>query len=62
MSHAFPRLRLREAGVEPFPHAFADVTPIADAKAPHAGLTDGEETDVQVRVAGRLHARPRLRR
>lgn len=48
---------LREAGIEPFPHAFADVTPIADAKAPHSGLTDGEETDVRVRVAGRLHAR-----
>ncbi|MBE2318288.1 lysine--tRNA ligase [Solirubrobacter sp. CPCC 204708] len=48
---------LREAGIEPFPHAFAGVTPIAEAKAPHEGLADGEETDVRVRVAGRLHAR-----
>lgn len=48
---------LREAGVEPFPHAFPGVTPVADAKAPHEGLADGEETDVRVRVAGRLHAR-----
>jgi len=48
---------LREAGIDPFPHAYADVTPIAQAKAPHAGLEDGEETDITVRVAGRLHAR-----
>lgn len=48
---------LREAGIEPFPHAYADVTPVADAKAPHEGLADGEETDTRVRVAGRLHAR-----
>jgi lysyl-tRNA synthetase, class II len=48
---------LRAAGIDPFPHAYADVTPIADAKAPHAALQDGEETDVSVRVAGRLHAR-----
>jgi lysyl-tRNA synthetase class 2 len=48
---------LREAGVEPFPHAYPGVTPVAEAKAPHAGLADGEETDVRVRVAGRLHAR-----
>src|SRR3954454_21177321 len=48
---------LREAGIDPFPHAYADVTPIADAKAPHEGLQDGEETAVEVRIAGRLHAR-----
>lgn len=48
---------LREAGVEPFPHAYPDVTSVADAKAPHEGLADGEETDTRVRVAGRLHAR-----
>ena len=48
---------LREAGIEPFPHAYAGVTAIADAKAPHEGLEPGDETDVQVRVAGRLHAR-----
>src|SRR4051794_34758138 len=48
---------LREAGVEPFPYAYPDVTPVADAKAPHEGLEPGEETEQQVRVAGRLHAR-----
>ena len=48
---------LREAGVEPFPHAYPGVTPITDAKAPHEGLEPGEETEVRVRVAGRLHAR-----
>src|SRR3954466_220177 len=48
---------LREAGVDPFPHAFPGVTPIAEAKAPHEGLEPGQETDVRVRVAGRLHAR-----
>jgi lysyl-tRNA synthetase, class II len=48
---------LREAGVDPFPHAYAGVTPIADAKAPHEGLEPGDETEVRVRVAGRLAAR-----
>jgi lysyl-tRNA synthetase class 2 len=48
---------LREAGVEPFPHAYPGVTPIADAKAPHQGLEPGEETEARVRVAGRLAAR-----
>jgi len=48
---------LRAAGIDPFPHAFAGVQPIAEVKAPHAGLPDGEETDVRARVAGRLAAR-----
>src|SRR3954469_17051977 len=48
---------LREAGVDPFPHAYPGVTPIAEVKAPHEGLEPGQETDVRVRVAGRLHAR-----
>src|SRR4051795_11610443 len=48
---------LREAGIDPFPHAFPGVTPIAEVKAPHEGLEPGQETDVRVRVAGRLHAR-----
>jgi lysyl-tRNA synthetase class 2 len=48
---------LREAGVEPFPHAYPGVTPIAEAKAPHEGLEPGDETESRVRVAGRLHAR-----
>ena len=48
---------LRAAGIEPFPHAFPGVQPIAEVKAPHADLPDGEETDVRARVAGRLAAR-----
>jgi lysyl-tRNA synthetase, class II len=48
---------LRENGVEPFPHAYPGVRSIAEAKAPHAALEAGDETDDRVRVAGRLHAR-----
>jgi lysyl-tRNA synthetase, class II len=48
---------LRSAGVEPFPHAFAGVEPIASVRAAHLGLEDGEETDQAHRVAGRLAAR-----
>jgi lysyl-tRNA synthetase class 2 len=48
---------LRAAGIEPFPHAFPGVQPIADVKAPHADLPDGEETDDRARIAGRLAAR-----
>jgi lysyl-tRNA synthetase class 2 len=48
---------LRDEGVEPFPHAYPGVEPIAGVKAPHEGLEAGEETDHRVRVAGRIHAR-----
>jgi lysyl-tRNA synthetase class 2 len=48
---------LRADGVEPFPHAFAGVQPIAEVKAPHEALEPGEETDVRARVAGRIAAR-----
>ncbi|MHB8659279.1 MAG: lysine--tRNA ligase [Solirubrobacteraceae bacterium] len=48
---------LRVAGVEPFPHAYAGVEPIASVRAAHASLGAGEETDVVHRVAGRLAAR-----
>jgi lysyl-tRNA synthetase, class II len=48
---------LRAAGIDPYPHAFPGVTPIADVKAPHEGLADGEETEVRARIAGRLAAR-----
>jgi lysyl-tRNA synthetase class 2 len=49
--------RLRADGVEPFPHAFAGVEPIADVLAAHDSLAAGEETHVAHRVAGRLAAR-----
>jgi lysyl-tRNA synthetase, class II len=48
---------LRDEGVEPFPHAFGGVQPIAEVKAPHEDLEAGEETDVRARVAGRIAAR-----
>jgi len=48
---------LRAAGVEPFPHAFPDVEPIAAVRDAHAGLAAGEETEAHHRVAGRLAAR-----
>jgi lysyl-tRNA synthetase class 2 len=48
---------LRDEGVEPFPHAYPGVQPIAEVKAPHDDLPEGEETDVRVRVAGRIAAR-----
>jgi lysyl-tRNA synthetase class 2 len=48
---------LREDGIDPFPHTYPDVTPIADVKAPFDGLEPGAETDERRRVAGRLAAR-----
>jgi lysyl-tRNA synthetase class 2 len=48
---------LRAEGVEPFPHEFAGVEPIAAVRARHAGLAAGEETSASHRVAGRLAAR-----
>ena len=48
---------LRAAGVEPFPHEFDGVEPIAAVRAAHSGLSAGDETDVHHRVAGRLAAR-----
>jgi lysyl-tRNA synthetase class 2 len=49
--------RLRAAGIDPFPHAFAGVEPSADVVGAHESLASGEETDVRHRVAGRLAAR-----
>ena len=48
---------LRAAGVEPFPHEFDGVEPIAAVRAAHEGLAAGDETEVGHRVAGRLAAR-----
>src|SRR5215213_3963250 len=49
--------RLRTDGVEPFPHAFEGVVPIADVRAAHGDLEAGAETDAAYRIAGRIHAR-----
>jgi lysyl-tRNA synthetase, class II len=49
--------QLRAAGVDPFPHAYPGVLPIAEVKAPYADLPAGEETGARARIAGRLAAR-----
>ena len=48
---------LRDEGVEPFPHAYPGVSPIASVKAPFEELPAGEESGKRARVAGRLAAR-----
>jgi lysyl-tRNA synthetase class 2 len=48
---------LRAAGVDPFPHEFEGVVPTAQAREGHDDLEPGGETDVRVRVAGRLAAK-----
>ena len=48
---------LRGEGVEPFPHTFSGVQPIAEVKAPHETLEAGEETESRARIAGRVAAR-----
>jgi lysyl-tRNA synthetase class 2 len=50
--------RLRQAGIDPFPHAFPGVTPIEDIRAAHGDIEAGEELpDARYRVAGRLSQR-----
>jgi lysyl-tRNA synthetase, class II len=49
--------RLREAGVDPFPHAFPGRTEIGVIRKAHEGLEAGTETDDRYRIAGRLSAR-----
>ena len=49
--------RLREQGIDPFPHAFEGVEEIGDVRAQHQGLEAGAETESRHRLAGRLHAR-----
>ncbi len=48
---------LRDAGIEPFPHQFERVEPIASVREAHASLAPGDETTATHRVAGRLAAR-----
>jgi lysyl-tRNA synthetase class 2 len=49
--------RLREAGIDPFPHSFEEREEIGEVRAAHEGLAAGMETDSRHRVAGRLVAR-----
>jgi lysyl-tRNA synthetase, class II len=48
---------LRDAGIDPFPHEFQGVEPIASVRERHRALQPGEETEVAHRVAGRIAAR-----
>ena len=49
--------RLREVGIEPFPHDFDGRVEIANVHEAHDGLAPGDETDASYRVAGRIAAR-----
>ena len=49
--------RLREAGIEPYPHGFPDRTEIAAVRESHEEIEPGEETTDRYRVAGRLSAK-----
>jgi lysyl-tRNA synthetase class 2 len=49
--------RLRQGGIEPFPHAFPDRTEIAAVREAHEGIEPGVETSERYRIAGRLIAR-----
>ena len=49
--------RLREQGIDPFPHEFDGVVSIGKVHAAHDGLETGEETDAAYRLAGRMTAR-----
>lgn len=50
--------RLREQGVDPFPHSFPGVGATAEIRAAHDGIEAGEELpDAKYRVAGRLTQR-----
>ncbi|MGK2933003.1 MAG: lysine--tRNA ligase [Solirubrobacterales bacterium] len=49
--------RLREAGIDPFPHSFEGREEIGGVLAEHEGLEAGAETDSTHRVAGRVAAR-----
>jgi len=49
--------RLREEGIEPYPHGFPDRTEIAAVRESHEEIEPGEETTDRYRVAGRLIAK-----
>jgi lysyl-tRNA synthetase class 2 len=49
--------RIREGGVDPFPHDFGEREDISEVRAAHEGLSAGIETDSRHRVAGRIVGR-----
>jgi lysyl-tRNA synthetase class 2 len=48
---------LRAQGIDPFPHSFPGVTGLNELRERFGELEPGSETDVKVRVAGRIAAR-----
>jgi lysyl-tRNA synthetase class 2 len=47
--------RLRSAGIDPYPHAFPGVTPIATIREAHDGIEAGEDLpDATYRIGGRM--------
>jgi lysyl-tRNA synthetase, class II len=49
--------RLREQGIDPFPHEFDGVVAISEIHAAHDSLEPGKETDAEYRIAGRITGR-----
>jgi lysyl-tRNA synthetase class 2 len=49
--------RIRDAGIDPFPHEFGEREDVAEVRAAHEGLAPGIETESPHRVAGRIVAR-----
>jgi lysyl-tRNA synthetase class 2 len=49
--------RLRDAGIEPYPHGFPDRTEVAAVRESHEAIEPGEETGDRYRIAGRLLAK-----
>src|SRR4051795_6373089 len=49
--------RIRESGIEPFPHEFAGREDIAEVRAAHEGLAPGMETESRHPAAGPIVAR-----
>jgi len=50
-------VRLREAGIDPFPPGYDEREESAEVRAAPEGLAAGIETDSRHRVAGRIVAR-----
>jgi lysyl-tRNA synthetase, class II len=48
---------LRAAEIDPFPPSYHGRSPVSEVLERYAGLSDGEETDEQFRLAGRLTGR-----
>jgi lysyl-tRNA synthetase class 2 len=49
--------RLREAGIEPYPHTYEDRIEISEVRAAHPGLEAGTDTEDRRRIAGRITAK-----